>query len=115
MEVDEETGKVILEYIHGGLEVVEPNIIQEALLSREQEDEDNGLWTFSKILTHRTAAQGKIEVEVLWDNGETSWEPLAMLRKDDPITIAAYAKDQKLLEQRGWKWAKHLARREKKL
>eukprot|EP00957_Ditylum_brightwellii_P182880 13930144-Ditylum_brightwellii.AAC.1 len=38
-----------------------------------------------------------------------------MLRKDNPITIAAYAKDWKLLEQRGWKWAKHLARREKKL
>ena len=115
MEVDEETGKVILEYIHGGLEVVEPNIIQEALLSREQNDNDNGMWTFSKILDHRTAEQGKIELEVLWDNGETSWEPLTMMRKDDPVTIAAYARDRKLLEQRGWKWAKHLARREKKL
>eukprot|EP00957_Ditylum_brightwellii_P117217 8939338-Ditylum_brightwellii.AAC.1 len=50
MEVDEETGKVILEYIHGGLEAVEPNIIKEALLSREQEDDNNGLWTFSMIL-----------------------------------------------------------------
>ena len=115
MEVDEDTGKVILEYIHGGLEVVEPNIIQEALLSREQEDGANGMWTFSKILNHRTVNKGKIEVEVLWDNEETSWEPLAMMQKDDPVTIAAYAKDRKLLEQRGWKWAKHLARREKKL
>eukprot|EP00957_Ditylum_brightwellii_P044396 3369313-Ditylum_brightwellii.AAC.1 len=100
MEVDEETGKVILEYIHGGLEVVEPNIIQEALLSREQSDDDNGLWTFSKILAHRTAEQGNIDAYMLLDNGETSWEPLAMMRKDNPITIAAYAKDRKLLEQR---------------
>ena len=85
----------------GVLEVVEPNIIQEALLSREQEDGANGMWTFSKILNHRTVNKGKIEVEVLWDNGETSWEPLAMMQKDDPVTIAAYAKDRKLLEQRG--------------
>eukprot|EP00957_Ditylum_brightwellii_P069258 5257825-Ditylum_brightwellii.AAC.1 len=41
IEVDEDTGKVLLEYIHGGLELVEPNIFQEALLSRtQQEDED---------------------------------------------------------------------------
>eukprot|EP00957_Ditylum_brightwellii_P038132 2883497-Ditylum_brightwellii.AAC.3 len=46
---------------------------------------------------------------------ETSWELLVMLRKDDPMTIAAYAKKQKSLEQRGWKWAKHLAKQEKKL
>eukprot|EP00957_Ditylum_brightwellii_P002948 225362-Ditylum_brightwellii.AAC.1 len=52
MSVDKETCKVILEYIHGGLEVVEPNIIWEALLSREQHDDANGMWTFSKILAH---------------------------------------------------------------
>eukprot|EP00957_Ditylum_brightwellii_P152649 11619405-Ditylum_brightwellii.AAC.1 len=63
MEVNEETGKVILKYIHGGLEVVEPNIIQEALLSREQHDDANETWTFSKILNHRTEDKGKIEVE----------------------------------------------------
>eukprot|EP00957_Ditylum_brightwellii_P189333 14410789-Ditylum_brightwellii.AAC.1 len=115
MEVNEETGKVILEYMHGGLEMVEPNIIQEALLSREQHDDANKMWTFLKILNHWTEDKGKIEVEVLWDNGEMSWEPLVMLRKDDPIIIAAYAKERKLLEQRRWKWAKHLAVRKKKL
>mmetsp|Transcript_1296 Transcript_1296/g.1575 ORF Transcript_1296/g.1575 Transcript_1296/m.1575 type:complete len:358 (+) Transcript_1296:276-1349(+) len=113
IEVDEETGKVMLEYVHGGLESVEPNIIQDALLSKDQGDEGDGMWTFSKILSHRTVENGKVEVEVLWDNGETSWEPLAELKKDDPVTIAAYAKEQKLLEQRGWKWAKSIARREK--
>eukprot|EP00957_Ditylum_brightwellii_P020458 1542067-Ditylum_brightwellii.AAC.2 len=41
IEVDEDTGKDLLEYIHGGFELVEPNIMQEALLSRNhQEDED---------------------------------------------------------------------------
>ena len=59
-------------------------------------------------------SNGKIEVEILWDNGEVSWEPLAVVRKDDPITLAGYAKDRKLLEQRGWKWAKKIAKRERK-
>ena len=34
IEVDDDTGKILLEYIHGGLEWVEPNVVQEALLSR---------------------------------------------------------------------------------
>ena len=84
-------------------------------MSKNQGDDMDGFWTFSKVLNHRTVENGKIEVEVLWDNGETSWEPLAVLRKDDPVTLAAYAKERKLLEQRGWKWAKNTAKREKKL
>ena len=71
IEVDEDTGKVMLEYLHGGLELVEPNVIQEASLSRDQEDDGNKLWSFSKVLNHRTESNGKIEVEILWDNGET--------------------------------------------
>ena len=115
VEIDEDTEKVMLEYIHGGLELVAPNIIQEALLSRVQEDENNRAWTFDKVLGHRTGDNGKVEVEILWDNGETSWEPLAFMRKEDPITLTNYAKDRKLTNQRGWKWAKKLAKKEKKL
>eukprot|EP00957_Ditylum_brightwellii_P103051 7853363-Ditylum_brightwellii.AAC.1 len=33
LEVDEDTGKVLLEYVHGGFELVEANAIQKALLS----------------------------------------------------------------------------------
>ena len=42
---------------------------------------------------------------------EISWEPLVVVRKGDPITLAGYAKDRKLLEQRDWKWAKKISRR----
>eukprot|EP00957_Ditylum_brightwellii_P175310 13345986-Ditylum_brightwellii.AAC.1 len=77
IEVDEDKGKVLLEYVHGRLELVEPNILQEALLSRTQQEDKDYLWSFSNILDHRTVTNGKIEVEVLWDYGETSWEPLA--------------------------------------
>ena len=37
IDVDEETGRVLLEYVHGQMEWVEPNILQEALLSARSE------------------------------------------------------------------------------
>ena len=93
----------MLEYIHDGLELVEHNVIQEALLSKEAKEEADGVWTFSKVLNHCVEDKGKIEVEILWDNEETSWEPLRVMRKDDPGTLTGYAKERKLLEQQGWK------------
>lgn len=114
-EVDEETGKVLLEYIHGNYEWVMPNIVQEAIISRAYDDDGQAFHSFKKIINHRTESQGKIMVEVLWDNDEVSWEPLAVLRKDDPVTLASYASERKLLEQKGWKWARRIAKSEKKL
>ena len=38
IEVDKETEKLIIEYVHGGYEWVESNIIQEVLLSKKQGD-----------------------------------------------------------------------------
>eukprot|EP00957_Ditylum_brightwellii_P098002 7464460-Ditylum_brightwellii.AAC.1 len=69
IEVEEDTGKVLLEYVHSGLELVDTNIIQEALLFKEQHGDAEGLWTFSKVLKCRTFKNGKIKVEVLWNNG----------------------------------------------
>ena len=73
VEVDKDTGKVMLEYIHGGLEMVDPNVIQEALLAKEHHKDGDTLWVFNKILNHQTINHGRVKVEVLWDNGETSW------------------------------------------
>eukprot|EP00957_Ditylum_brightwellii_P097343 7414034-Ditylum_brightwellii.AAC.1 len=114
IKVDEDTGKVLLEYVYGGLELIEPIILQETLLSRNQQEDEDYIWPLSKILNHRTVTNGKIKVEVLQDNGETSWEPLAVLHKDDPVTLAGYIKERRLLEQHNWKWAKSIARHKKK-
>eukprot|EP00957_Ditylum_brightwellii_P059532 4520548-Ditylum_brightwellii.AAC.1 len=113
IEVDEETGKVLLEYVHGELELFEPKIIQEVLQSRNQHEDKDDPSLFSKILDHRTVTNRKTEVEVPWDNRETSWDPLAVLHKDDPVTLAGYIKERRLLEQRSWKWAKIIARHKK--
>ena len=69
---------------------------------------------FKSFGSLHTVSNSKIEVEVLWDNGETSWEPLAVIRKDDPVTLAKCARDRKLQDQRGWKWARKITKNEKK-
>ena len=43
IDVDKETGHILLEYIHGQVEWVEPNILQEALLSHADNDNGNNL------------------------------------------------------------------------
>eukprot|EP00957_Ditylum_brightwellii_P127132 9692939-Ditylum_brightwellii.AAC.1 len=65
IEVDKDTGFFLLEYVHGRLELVEPNILQEVLLSRTQQEDEDYLWLFSKILNHRMITNGKIELDVL--------------------------------------------------
>ena len=50
-----------------------------------------------------------------WENGETTYEPLAKAIADDPITMALYAKENNLLNVPGWQRLKKHAKREKKL
>ena len=113
VEVDEDTGRVLLEYVSGELEWVEPNIVQEAILSNAENDGE-GFYTFTEILSHKKGPNNRLELEILWDNGDVSWEPLANVRKDDPVTLAKYAKDNNLLNQRGWRWARNIVKNNKK-
>jgi hypothetical protein len=86
-------------------ELIEYNDLLEAIERDLNDSPDDGerLWTFSDILNHRTY-QGKQEVLVKWDIGEETWEPLTLMRTQDPVTVAKYAKDNSLLETPGcWK------------
>jgi hypothetical protein len=51
--------------------------------------------------------------EVQWEDGAESYEPLSVLKKDDPITCAIYAKEHNLLDTPGWKSLKRIATRTK--
>jgi len=42
-------------------------------------------------------------VQVKWENGEVTYNPLDVIAADDPVTCAVYARDNDLLEQPGWK------------
>jgi hypothetical protein len=54
-------------------------------------------------------------VKVEWQDGTSSWEPLSIFIKDDPLTTAKYAKDNHLLDVPGWKSLKRIAERGKQL
>ena len=61
------------------------------MLNREEE-EGTHLWTFEKITNHRKATvNGKqiMEVEVLWDTWEKTWEPLNVMKMDDPVSCGS--------------------------
>ena len=54
-------------------------------------------------------------VLVEWETGETTYEPLDLIAKDDPVTCAEYAQRNGLLDIPGWKRFKRLAKNEKKI
>ena len=95
------------------------------IVDRQHQEEAEGsapIWTFKSILDHKKVSPGTPEykgssynVFVLWEDGSKTWEPLNMVSKDDPVTLAAYAKDHDLLETPGWKFLRRIAKREKVL
>ena len=88
------------------------------LLDHISKDEtEEGLWKFKSISAHQgplsqshPAYNGsKYNVLVNWETGESTFEPLATIAVDDPVTCAIYAKENGLLEEDGWKQFKKLA------
>ena len=57
----------------------------------------------------------KYNIMVEWETGEITEEPLSKFAADDPVTCAAYAKENKLLNLPGWKRFKHIAKNQKTL
>ena len=85
-----------------------------------KEDEDTG-WKFSSITDHQGPLSkgdkdykgSRFNVLVNWDSGESTYEPLDLIGKDDPITCALYGKKHNLLNLPGWKRFKRIIDREK--
>ena len=57
----------------------------------------------------------KYNILVQWEDGTETWEPLNLILADDPATVAAYAKENNLLDTPGWKKCKKFAKRAKVL
>jgi hypothetical protein len=92
----------------------------------EEFDKDQGsqkLWKFKRIVGHQGPLKpgdprykgSRWNVMVEWETGETTYEPLHMMAKDDPVTVAAYAKEKGLLDLEGWRQFRSRARREKRM
>ena len=81
------------------------------------------LWRFKRITGHQgplnttdanyKGAQYNVQVE--WENGEVTHEPLTVIAADDPVSCAIYARDNGLLDTPGWKRFKRIAKNAKKL
>lgn len=91
------------------------------LINLINKDDEDGVerWTFDTILGHRWSKdknrKGKVDVQIKWDGyEEPTWEPMEILKKEDPITLAKYAEENNLLEQSIWKWAKRYVKNKKK-
>jgi hypothetical protein len=92
-------------------------------LHRDQLADDGTLWQFRRIISHQgplTSSDrhwkgSSYNLEIEWENGEISYEPLTLIKDDDPITVSKYAMENNMLELPGWRSLKRYARRQKKL
>ena len=88
-------------------------------VERENNNKDGDYWRFRKILSHSLIPGKKekdrtgIEIQVVWETGVTSIESFKALKKDIPVDLAIYAKENNLLELDGWETLKQLADRSK--
>ena len=66
---------------------------------------DQELYRFRAIIGHQGPLLAsapdwkgsKYNVQVEWETGEITFEPLSIIAADDPVTCAAYAKENDLL------------------
>jgi hypothetical protein len=90
------------------------------IVAEQHDAEVNGeqdIFTFREILDHRYVKPhdhdykgSSINVLVAWEDGTETWEPLTLVAKSDPVTLAVYAKEHDLLDQPGWKHFWKIAR-----
>jgi hypothetical protein len=50
-----------------------------------------------------------------WEDDSETWEPMSLIWKDDPVTLAKYAEENNLLDQPGWKHLHYYTKNKNKL
>ena len=92
--------------------------------SENAQDHDMGmdqeLYRFRAIIGHQGPLLAsvpdwkgsKYNVQVEWETGEITFEPLSIIAADDPVTCAAYAKATDLLALEGWHRFRNLAKKD---
>ena len=82
----------------------------ETMIEAEQSG-DTSIFTFKKILEHEGPLKSdspnwkgsSYNVKKFWEDNSETWEPLSVIKVDNPITCAEYADKIKLLNTYGWK------------
>ena len=106
-------------------ELITYNQLLDYLEKADEQDNfmEQELYRFRAIIGHEGPLKAtdpnwkgsKRNVQIEWETGETTFEPLSEIAADDPITCAAYAKEKNLYNLDGWKRFRHLIRKEKQL
>ena len=97
--------------------------IVEQQQEREEEDPDNKVWTFVSIKDHQGPLKNShpdykgstFNVLIHWEDGSETYEPLDVMIKDDPVSLAKYAEENDLLDTPGWKRLKSITSNKTKL
>ena len=91
------------------------------LINDQEDNPDERISTFKHIVSHEGPLDtkhprykgAKWNVQVEWDSGEITDEPLTILAKDDPVTMARYAEEHGMLGTPGWKILKRTLTRQR--
>ena len=105
--------KMLLSYDDGKVEeIVSYNELCD-IVAEQHDKEASGeqeVFTFREILDHKKVQRGDPDyqgstynVKVLWEDCSETWIPLEAMYNSDPVTLAAYAKENGLLDTMGWK------------
>ena len=84
---------------------------------------DQELYRFRAIIGHQSPLLAsdpdwkgsKYNVQVEWETGEITFEPLSSIAADDPVTCGAYAKENDLLALERWHRFRNFAKKDKVL
>ena len=106
-------------------ELISYNQLLEHLENAQDHDMgmDQKLYWFRAIIGHQGPLLAsdpdwkgsKYNVQVEWETGEITFEPLSIIAADDPVTCAPYAKENDLLALEGWHRFRSLAKKDKVL
>ena len=111
--VDDDNFRVQLE--NGRNRVLTYNELLQELLRPEEDGFER--WEFEDILDHRWSPdkKGHIDLLIKWKGEyDDTWEPMNVIKKDDPTNVAEYAQKRDLLENNAWRWARRYVKNKKK-
>ena len=103
-----------------GEEVITYNQLLDYL--SQEENNNDVVWKFRRIVSHQGPLGpdhpdykgSSYNINIEWETGEITKEPLNVIAADDPVTCAIYARENNLLDVPGWKRLKPIAKRETK-
>ena len=102
-----------LELANGKQRVVDYNEVIDMINKDEEEAVER--WAYESIDAHQWSQdpnwKGKVDALISWEGyKEPTWEPMEVIKKDNPVTLAKYAIEKNLSGQKIWNWTQKYKR-----